>query len=463
MSEPRRRCSWRPPPDASARTLATLATLALATSCAFARDAHAGNADTFPLGNDAALLAGAATAATYGAAATWYNPARIAVGDEDDLDVAASGYLLRFGGTPDLQPAPNSGATRTKLASLDLTPVPTVVAYRRKVLGLDVGVGLFVPSATLAYPRTLLRSVPRDGSQPSEVAIDGNSRFSEYYAGLGIGRAILPNLRVGAALFGYYSSRIETELLGARQGSQGFIIDAGSRAQLQLGGQLVLGVDFRPKPGVELGFTLRTPVVQLFSQVQETTFRAEGGGEQAASRLSFDERPLGAAPSILVPLAAAIGTSLDLTRNTMISLDVKGRGILTSQVPEQRREPVFDLRAGLRRRFTDDLWIGGGVFTDRSGVPRAMGTATVLDFYGASMGIELGTPYRGTAEHETTPRILRFSTAIAVSYAVGIGSVGNVAVATRGSGLDLQFRQDDVIAHEIMLHVGSSLGITPTR
>lgn len=437
----------------------TVGALVALTALSVASPARAGNADTFPLGNDAALLAGAATAGAHGAAATWYNPARIALGEADDVDVSASAYLLRFGGTPALQAGEGNSATRTKLVSLDLNAVPTVIALRRRIFGLDIGAGLFVPSRTVSYPRTIVLTRPMDGSTPSEVAIDSNSRFSEYYGGLGVGRALLPNFHFGAAAFFYYASRVDTGLIGARRGESAFLIDGGTRDEQRVGGQFVLGFSWQPVPRVQIGFTVRSPVLQLISQVQQTRFLANGSESEASSSLKYDQRPLGAEPSLLVPLSAALGTAIELTPDWTTSIDVKARGVLSSELAERSQVPVANVRAGLRRRVGENVWMGGGAFTDRSGVPRATGTATVLDFYGASLGVEFGKPYRVLPQSkDAKPQTLSFATAIAFSYAIGIGAVGNIAVTPRGTAFDVVPRRDDVLAHELMLHIGSSVG-----
>ncbi len=421
-------------------------------------EAHAGNDGAFYLGNDAALLAGAATASAQGASATWYNPARVAVGNADDFDLSGSAYLLRFGGTPDLEAAPGYRATRQRLAALDLTAVPTAVAVRRKLLGLDIGAGLFVPTRAVVYARTLVRAEPADGSAPSEVAIDGNSTFTEYYGGLAVGRALTSRLRVGGAVFGYYSSRIETTIIGARRVGAGFITSSGTVAGQRIGAQLVTGLSWRAAPSVELGFTLRSPVLQLASQVQATNISSSQIGSAADASLVFDERALGADTLLLVPLRAEVGTAIDLDGRTTVAADLRLRGRLANERAETSVVPVADVRAGLRRQVGTNLWLGAGAFTDRSGQPRGSGTSTILDFYGGTIGVELGKPYRVLADGDEKPRTLRFSTAVAISYAVGVGSVGNLAVAPRGALFELQPQRDDVTAHEFMFHVGSSVG-----
>jgi hypothetical protein len=66
----------------------------------FAREAWAGNLDTFMLGNDAAMKGAAVTATARGSTAIWYNPAGVSGEKFQSVDVSFSAYAIRFGGSP---------------------------------------------------------------------------------------------------------------------------------------------------------------------------------------------------------------------------------------------------------------------------------------------------------------------------------------------------------------------------
>jgi hypothetical protein len=436
---------------------APLAAILLA-ALASARPARAGNAETFYLGNDAALLAGAASASVQGASAVWYNPARIQEGRADAIDLGGSAYLLRFGGSPDLEAAPGVPATRQKLVTLDFNAVPTAFALKRDIFGVHMAAGVFVPNRTVSYPRTLVKLYPQ-GQEPAEVALDGNERFTEYYAGAGFGVDVTPTLSLGASLFGYYSSEVDTLSLAAKSGSS-FLDSSGTIDQQRVGLQGVTGLAWRVERRVRVAFVLRTPVLQLLGQTQESQLAVASGTSGNSSQIGFNEAALGAQSGLLTPLRAEVGAAVDVTRATTVAVDAKMRGALSSSVVGRTAVPMIDVRAGARSRVGRSVWLGTGLFTDRSAEPRTSATgATVLDFYGTTLAFELGHPYRAVDEDHEGQTLL-FSTALALSYAIGIGTVGNVAVTPLDGSIRLESKRVDVVAHEFMFMIGTSLSST---
>ena len=121
--------------------------------------------------------------------------------------------------------------------------------------------------------------------------------------------------------------------------------------------------------------------------------------------------------------------------------------------------PTFNARLGAQHTFTRTFALGGGIFTDRSSVRavRSFGDSS-LDFYGVTLAMDLGTAYRVVPYGATQPieGSLRFGTTVALSYAVGLGQV------VRGSIAGDQFapisQSARSVAHEISLHLASSLG-----
>ena len=166
------------------------------------RPVVAGNLDTFYLGNDAAMLGGAVTATATSGSASWYNPAGVGASGYSNIEVNASAYLLRFGGTSDLEGTPGVPASKRKLSSLDVNAVPTALSVKRRILGLDVALGVFVPIRTVSYPRTSIQVRPAN-RPPEALTLDGNLRTTDYYAGFSVGRALQPNLRQHLRFFCY--------------------------------------------------------------------------------------------------------------------------------------------------------------------------------------------------------------------------------------------------------------------
>ena len=87
---------------------------------------------------------------------------------------------------------------------------------------------------------------------------------------------------------------------------------------------------------------------------------------------------------------------------------------------------------------------------------------TAIDYYGVSLGLEFGTPYRVLDDPPTGAPVRRLlmSTTLALSYALGVGDVANIGFTASNGGNQLfettPLRQN-VIAHEFVLHIGSTL------
>ena len=430
--------------------------------------AHAGNSDTFFLGNDAAMQGGAVTATTRGGSAVWYNPAGLAVTTHDSVDVSASAYLLRFGGSPDLKPTDGSAWTRRKLSTLDLSAVPTAFAIVRRISGWTFGLGLFVPNRVVETPRTSLRTRASDTAPAAELTVDDNDRFTEYYAGLSVGHTLSSRLRLGVSVFGYYSSAFDTRAQSVSSGdsptTSAYAITHSTLDQQRLGLQVVWGLQWDAAKTWHVGFVFRSPVFQLYqlSQLIQVDAASNTGGAPPDSRfdLTFAEK-YGIQATRLHPMRAHVGVSHEVGSGSVAvdaSLQPPFHDIAASRVTST----VVNGRAGGRMPISENVWVGAGVFTDLAptrNLTRAGDAA--IDYYGASIAIDLATPYNVLSDRAKRPapvRSLIMSTTLALSYAFGTGRLANLGLAADGSGaLTIAPVGDNVTVHEFVLHIGSTL------
>jgi hypothetical protein len=424
--------------------------------CLSAR-ARAGNGETYYLGNAASMFAGAATATTDGAGALWYNPARLTEGGVDSVDLAVSAYLVRFGGTPDLE-SESSSITVNRYDGVAVQAVPTAASYKIRVAGWDLGYGLFVPNVTFSYPRSLARTGP--GVTPQAIiAVDGSYELTEYYAGLGVGRRLAPGLSLGLALFGYYGDESAQSAVGLTKSDGSFWIDYESSHRQSFGWQLVSGLSYRAGRRLGFGFVLRTPVIALGSSTEDSLFTALGDQSSANGSVAFrDSSAFAPTPrgKTLAAARAALGVAIELSDRTTLSTDLKLRGSVSAG-RTQIQKAVADLRVGIRARAASEFWLGGGLFTDRSATPiDGDATGTTLDFYGCSVGAEFGTPYRTIAEDGKRGG-LRLSMGISLSYALGVGKLSNLGIAGDQGATLAESRQDHALAHEFVLTLNSSV------
>jgi hypothetical protein len=436
---------------------ATCALVALAVSAITAREAFAGNLDTFTLGNDAAMMGGAVTATARGSTGIWYNPAGLDGEKFDSVDVSFNAYAIRLGGSPDLTADESKGGSRQKLTNLDLTPVPTVLAYTRRFGSWQVGAGLFVPNRGIFIPRTLVRVT--DGSRVTTVVLDGNSRFSEYYAGISAGRAITPRFRIGAGVFGYYSNQVDTDAVYAGSTtptSHAFALTHTTTDQLRLGAQLVWGMQWSPADEWQLGVTFRSPVLSAYQSTQTVALSGTSVEGQAESNVVFDEKK-GGARTVIRPMRAHFGVGWKHDA-WQLALDGSVQAPYRAERVEDSTSAVWNVRAGVLHTVSDKVSIGGGLFTDLS--PYDPATAFrhgSLDYYGLTVALRLGELLMVHSENDPKVRPLVFGSTFALSYALGTGTLGNEELSPVAGGARTAQRFDNVTAHELVFHVGSTL------
>ena len=432
------------------------------TVVTWARVADAGNVDTYHLSNDAAIVGGAVTATVKGGGAVWYNPAGLAADTRSSVDVSANAYVVRFGGNPDLVASPGLTAEQKKLSSFDFNTVPTSLAFTRRIGSLNVGLGLFVPSQRALLPRAEIRIFDASGSARGVAAIDGYTRYSDTYAGIGAGFNLTPTLRFGASLFVLYSTLDQ---------SQGTVLadeqTVNARTQVthetideqQLGAQLVWGLKWTPTSKWAVGMTIRSPVIQIYHVPDHVVFSADSGpqGANAATHTVVFEDHSGFDAAVLRPMRAHLGVAR-IEENVKYSAEASVIAPIFDTTSGTKSRGVVNYAAGARWRVSQAIAVGGGFHTDFSEAePDA---PTVIDYYGFSVGTEFGTAFK--QQNETDPkepvRHTISTTTLAVSYAIGAGHLANESISLQPDGTPaVKDVPAHVVAHELMFYLGSSV------
>jgi hypothetical protein len=422
--------------------------------------ALAGNADSFYLSGDAALQAGAVTADARGGGAIWYNPAGLGQLPALRLDVSINAFSLRLGGLPDFDAG--GGARVTRLATINFNIVPSGLTLTRRFGTVGLGLGVFVPEQHQTFLRTQVTS-PASAERPGATfGVDLYERVQQYAIGPGFGVALSPRVDFGAALLVTYRNQLSIAGvdLGSGDGSSaGSLLSHETLDWQQFGAQLVLGTQLHLGRGYELGLTLRSPGLILgelrHHVVQQT--EAAGGAAGTTHRSDFQQR-FGFATALVAPLRIHVGLSRTLGK-LRLAADGSYQAPLRNESLALDWAPTFNGRLGVQHTFTKTFALGGGVFTDRSPVRalRSFGDSS-LDFYGVTMAVDMGTAYRVLPYGATQPieGSLRFGTTVALSYAVGLGQVVRGSVA--GDQLLPISQSSRSVAHEISLHLASSLG-----
>ena len=127
-------------------------------------------------------------------------------------------------------------------------------------------------------------------------------------------------------------------------------------------------------------------------------------------------------------------------------------------VPAGASRLAYNVRLGARFHFSDTLLGGLGVFTDRSSdlAPSAF-WAEQIDYYGASVGMELQTPLGLTPSEDRDSETITLASTFALRYAYGTGTVGGLKLTADEVDADFAFVNAGVTVHDISLYVGASL------
>ncbi len=427
---------------------------------AWSATADAGNADTYHLSNDAAVVGGAVTATVKGGGAVWYNPAGLAADTRSSVDVSANAYVVRFGGNPDLV-ADGSRSDQKKLSTFDFNTVPTSLAFTRRVGEINLGFGLFVPSQRSLLPRASVRLFDAAGNPLGLAAVDGYMRYSDTYAGLGAGFTLTPTLRLGVSLFALYSTLDQstgTVLADERTVTGRTQVTHETIDQIQFGMQLVWGLKWTPTKKWSAGLTMRSPVVSVYHVPDHVVMSVDSGdaAHPPTRTIVFDGQS-GFTSGVLRPMRMHLGLAR-IEEHAKYSLETSAIAPFYDQTTGTKSRAVVNAGAGARFRINQAMAIGGGFHTDFSQAePNA---PTVIDYYSVSVGTEFGTAFK--QENEDDPkapvRHTIATTTLAVSYAVGLGHLANESITVTPDGSIAERNvPSHVVAHEVMFYLGSSI------
>src|SRR6478735_514429 len=428
-----------------------------------AAQAAAGNLDAFYLSGDAAMQAGAISADVQGGGAAWYNPAALASLSGMRLDVSVNGYALRFGGTADLAP-PTPGTEVTRLTRLDLNVVPTALTLTRRFGPFGAAFGLFVPAQSAVALRTHFRSPPADDGTAIDYAYDASTRFQSYHAGIALGFDATEKLSLGGSFLVNYQTLVDTlttSLITTRPGGDVLENRHHTLDSVQLGAEFILGFRYTFLPGWRIAGVMRSPSLLMAERTALVDTMQFAGNGQANGNNDFSES-LAIDTSIISPFRFHAGLSHDFSPSWRGAVDASLLLPFTNEHLDLDLRATWNARVGARHQLGDLIALGGGLFTDRSpnGTPDEFQEAQ-LDFYGATIGLEMGTIYGIYSKNGVPyakPKGLKYATTIGFSYALGIGSVMQAQVAATPDGsVTQQNVLQNVIAHEFTLHIGQAV------
>lgn len=426
--------------------------------------AYGGNLDAFYLSGDAALVGGAITAKAEGGGAAWYNPAGLGRLRGMRLDASMNAYMIRFGGESDFD-SPHPAADVTRLTHLDLNLVPAGLTLTKNWGDVGFALGVFVPTQSSVILRTLVKI--EEPMRRLDFGYDLSARYQEYHLGPAVGWAPFRDWSIGASALVTYRTlqQIQDLYLDVVPGdgalAPGVVLAHDTLDWVQVGLELVLGVQWQLTQSWAMGAVVRAPAIRLGQDLQKVSAQvASTHGAPAVSSVDFSEE-IGLAPSIVAPARFHTGFAFDRDKDRF-AFDLSLQMPMTNDAIQLAWRPVLNARLGGRRKINDIFAVGGGIFTDRSPQmePREFGDGRI-DYYGLTGSIALGKPYgivsRGE-ERFDRPKTLLFETTISLSYALGVGKVIGAIVDFNDAGFASYIETpSSVVAHEISLHIGATV------
>ena len=439
---------------------------------AAAETSRAQSSESFFYSDDAAMTAGAVSAVTRDAGAIWYQPAGLGGIKRGQIDLSGSAFGVRIRNVPNgVGTTFPSGRQSVDLKSTDIFSAPHALGLVRHISDtVSAGFGLYVTSREV---RTAESDITVNGPAIGDPNATGVYRqrldiqidSTRYHFGPAIGWEIADGLRVGASLFGTY---------GKQNGSIQFLI--GQQAMLAGGDSTVLalaqsrvgftyfgvqaqaGMQWDPSPDWGVSLLVRSPEMVLSESangatLQSTTIVVPGRAPTATFGLTKATPDVGAF-TVIAPMRVIGGVARRFGDRTWVSAELDVHLPFRNDIAEQ--DTVVNGRIGGRVRLSDKLGVGGGLYTELSGVPRtgAVFGDEKINEYGGTFGVELRTPL-SLSEHPD-PDALVLSTTLAVKYGVGFGEF-------RATDADLTTtdtpppRVVTVTYHTIVPYIGSSI------
>ena len=469
LPTPETRCIYRIMKKIFAAVL-ILSTLALVDGRAFA-----GNAKSFPLGDDAALTAESIGAVTRDSEGIWYNPAGLGGNQLTKVNLSGNVFMVRFqdisGGQEAILP---SGTKSTDLKGNEFLAVPSAITFMGKFTDrLSYGFGVYVPQFEDAIFDSSLDSspeqfptIPEPVSYSQGLSVDQLDQ--EYQIGGALGYALTDSVRLGGGLFVIYDrNRYSGTLYENIQSADGSLDTSLSYLESTryyirtIGIRGTLGFQWDIVPEWRMGLFAESPTFQIYSwgdissAVSLSGVNSKGEPVQVANRVSQSIHELEG--TMIEPFHSQLSFAY-VKPDYWIGLAADF--YLPLNEPKYFIDKRFNwnVSVGSKFKITEKIRMGAGLFTDRSD-NRSIEEfgETKVNYYGITTGVDFHTPVSRSDDPNVSPIV--FSTTLAVRYALGIGSVGGLSFnpVTDGNISNATTKPYDVKFQELSAYIGTAI------
>jgi len=438
---------------------------AASAALAWPAASRASNPGLTPLGGEAAM-SGAVAAMGRDTGMAFYNPAGLGANRRGQFNMSSTMAVLRYRVIPDAfrVELPGGKSASAELSSLQPLVLSTSTIYTRYMgHGVTVGVGHFASNYDFYdYSGAVADTSSRSGlNYNARVQVDGWS--TRHHFGPTVGWQLLPNLRLGASLFLTYEWRRDEGRIWLRAGpspellNQNFIAGDIDLKRSTYAAEAVLGLQWEFVPKLHLGLAVHTPRLAAYERARKqslVTGAVVREDDSQATLFQFDGDPGAARRGRIAPLKLVLGLAYELRRERgWVSVEGDYSPQLLLPRNEVNLRHNFNARVGARVRASEFIFVGVGLFTDRT-PERAITDFPQfnLDYYGGSGGLELRRPYK-LGQNERARDIV-FTTSLAVRYAWGTGASGAVRFdLSAGDPSKLSYKTGEV--HPVNFHVWS--------
>ena len=433
--------------------------------------ATAGNQNSFFLGDDAALAAGAIGAITRDSEAIWYNPAGLGGNDRTRLSVSGTTFMLRMQTVDNgVQTTLPSGVYKQNLSGNEYLAVPSALTFATDINSdISIGFGVYMPQYSDFSFNNSLNKTENFTSLPGTVnfsqGFDLDTLATEYDIGGAFGWQLAENFRVGAGLFVVYErTRFNQNLFEDIESADGsgavtqFYVSNDRILVSTLGTRATLGAQFDPVEDWHIGLTLFSPTFQIYSWGQYSSDHAISGVDASGLPVTTAGRTASTISEwegdMVEPFHSQISIAWEqpdlwIGLSGDIYLPLKNSGLFID------KKLTWNIAAGSKFKISEKFYGGAGFFTDNSDdkAPSSFGNSQV-NYYGITFGTEFRTPI-----HRESEKPIIFSTVLSGRYALGIGHVGAmICDPDKGQNItNATSTPISVIFNELSLYVGTAL------